>query len=507
MTLTRRKFLQNTAALVAGRAAAKELDPNRLAKFVDPLPIPPVMKPLRGGGFRVAMREFTTKLHRDLPPARLWGYEGMSPGPTFEMRSGHPAVVEWVNELPARHFMPIDHELCGAEKDKPEVRAIVHVHGAKTRPEHDGYPENWYVPGESNKSLYPGVQDAAMLWYHDHAMGITRLNTYAGLFGAWIIRDDAEDELNLPRGRYEIPLILCDRFVNEDGGLFYPTSFKPGVVWTPEVFGNVMLVNGKAFPYLDVEPRKYRFRLLNASNGRFYFLSLSNGRPLAQIGSDQGLLPEPAPAKTIAIAPGERVDVIVDFSRAAGSSIVLESQTLGLMQFRVGSGRVADSSAVPAKLRTVERIPESAAVAVRRLVINECKDRAGDSMRMLLNNTPWRAPVTEKPVLGTTEIWEFVNTTDDSHPIHLHMVRFQILDRCNFASELFLVSGQMRITGARTPPEAAEAGWKDTVRAHPNMITRIIVPFTGYAGRYVWHCHVLEHEDNEMMRPYEILPA
>jgi spore coat protein A len=162
---------------------------------------------------------------------------------------------------------------------------------------------------------------------------------------------------------------------------------------------------------------------------------------------------------------------------------------------------------IPATLHPVERIAESSAIKTRRLTLDERLDYVQRSMGMLLNNTPWHAPITEKPVLNTTEIWELVNLTDDSHPIHLHLVRFQILDRRRFDTFEFQTKGTLRYAGPIQPPDANEMGWKDTVRADPAMVTRIIVPFDGYAGRYVWHCHILEHEDNEMMRPFEVLPV
>ncbi len=456
--------------------------------------------------FRVAMGEFKSKVHRDLPATRMWGYDGASPGPTIETRSGEGVLVEWVNNLPTRHLLPVDHNLHGAEADKPDVRAIVHVHGAKAPPESDGYPEDWFVAGKSETYYYPNHQDPAALWYHDHAMGITRLNMYAGLFGLFIVRDKVEDALNLPGGSYEIPLVICDRSFRQDGQLDYPVSGIPDAPWVPEAPGEAMLVNGKLFPYLDVQPRKYRFRVLNAANSRFFHLSLSNGQPLMQIGTDQGLLPEPVAVKEMMIAPAERVDLIVDFAAHAGQQIVLHSESFVLMQFRVAAGRVTDESSLPAKLRPVPKIPETAATKTRRLRIVENKMSNGDSMMMLLNGMHWDMPVTENPVIDTTEIWELVNTTEDSHPIHLHLVRFQILDRRNFSELAFWKTGQVNYTGDPEPPEPFEAGWKDTVRAHGLMVTRIVVRFEGHTGRYVWHCHLLEHEDNEMMRPYDVLP-
>ncbi len=434
-----------------------------------------------------------------------------TPGPTFETRSGEPLLVEWINALPNEHFLPLDHTIHGAEANKPAVRTVVHMHGAKTRPESDGYPEDWIVPGKSSIYYYPNQQDAAMLWYHDHALGINRLNVYAGLFGTFLIRDAAEDALNLPKGKYELPLLLYDRLLTRDGHqLLYPVSPDPDSPWIPEISGNAILVNGKLFPYLEVEPKKYRFRLLNASNARFYHLSLvekdlANDLPFHQIGTDQGLLPAPVPLTSLEIAPGERADLVVDFSQHRGGQLVLKNDAFIVMQFRVSPGKVTDTSALPATLRPVPKIPESQAVQTRLLTLNEYVNKAGNPVMLLLNASHWSMPVTERPVLGSTEIWTLINPTNDSHPIHLHLVRFQILDRQTYEPWLFQTKRELHFLGPPEPPDPNEAGWKDTVRAHSRMVTRIIVPFTGFTGRYVWHCHILEHEDNEMMRPYEVI--
>ena len=455
--------------------------------------------------YRIAMRQSAIQFHRDLKPSTIWGFEGSLPGPTFETRSGEGILVEWANELPARHLLSIDHKIHGAERGKPEVRAAVHMHGAKTRPESDGYPEDWIVPGKSSVYHYPNQQDAATLWYHDHALGINRLNVYAGLVGMFLIRDPYEDGLNLPQGKYELPLVLFDRLFTQDGQLLYPVSGDPASPWVSEVYGNAIVANGKLFPYLEVEPRKYRLRVLNASNGRFYHLSFANKAEFHQIGTDQGLLPAPVALKSVIIAPGERVDLIVDFSQMRGGQAIFESDTFVIMQFRVSEERVTDESSLPSSLRAVPRISELQAVKTRLLTLDEIDNSVGEPVQMLLNNSHWSMPITEKPVLGSTEIWSFMNPSDDSHPIHLHLVRFQLLDRRRYEPWLYQKNGEIRYLGAAMPPEPSEAGWKDTVRVDSRTITRIIVPFEGFAGRYVWHCHILEHEDNEMMRPYEIV--
>jgi spore coat protein A, manganese oxidase len=519
--MTRRELLQNGFATIGllprGELAGRStLDPATLAQFVDPLTIPAVARsngvrpsPVDSASkvlyYRLAMRQIEAKVHRDLPATRLWGFAGSAPGPTIEARSGEAVMVEWVNELPRQHFLPIDHTVHGAGTGVPPVRTVVHLHGGRVPPESDGYPENWFIPGKSVVNFYPNRQDATMLWYHDHTIGINRLNILAGLFGTYFIRDGAEDSLNLPRGRYEVPLLIYDRMLRTDGQLYYPVSSDPKSPWIPEFFGDAILINGKLFPYLDVEARRYRFRLLNASNGRFYYLSLSNGQTMYQIGSDQGLLPAPVPLRALTLAPGERTDIVIDFNEQRAKRIVLKSDALTLMQFRVSPLSSNDKSLLPDALRPIRRIPESAALRQRPLTLDETDNAILYPLAMLLNGKHWHEPVTERPVLDSVEIWSLINLTDDSHPIHLHLVRFQILDRRPFDLFTYLNTKKLVYTGPPVAPDANEAGWKDTVRADPRVVTRIIIRFEGYAGRYVWHCHVLEHEDNDMMRPYDVI--
>jgi spore coat protein A len=487
-----------------------------LQAFVDPLPIPqrahsvesralPHQPRLKLPYYRIEMAQTEQLLHRDMKPTRCWTYGGCMPGPTLETRSGEGILVEWVNALPQKHFLPIDYRLHGAEPDHPEVRTVVHVHGAKTPHVSDGYPEEWYTPGHSALFHYPNRQEAAALWYHDHAMGINRLNMYAGLFGAYIVRDEAEDALGLPGGEFEIPLLLCDRmFYGDDHQFYYPTSTYAGAPWIWDIDADGILVNGKLFPYLEVQPRPYRLRLFGAANSRVFRLSLSNGQPLMQIGTDQGLLPAPVPMSDLMLAPGERIDLVVDFSRIAGQRLELKNGAAGILQFRVAASSVT-SHALPVALRPVPRTAVSQAVKTRQLTLGERDSGTGDPLMLLLNDTPWSAPVTEKPLLDTVEIWELLNLTDDIHPIHLHLVRFQLLNRQVFHPPDYLRTGEVAITGAVVEPRPEELGWKDTIQAYPGMITRIIVRFEGYTGRYLWHCHILEHEANDMMRPFEVV--
>ena len=393
----------------------------------------------------------------------------------------------------------------GAEIGVPDSRTVVHVHGAKVPPESDGWPMDWYAPGKSATYRYPNQQEPALLWYHDHAMGINRLNIYAGMAGLYVIRDSFEDALNLPKGEFEIPLVLMDRMFRTDGQLYYPVGQLVGYPWVPEFQGNSTLINGKILPYLEVQPRKYRFRVLNASNSRFYFLSLDNNAPFQQIGSDQGLLCAPAAVSRLELAPAERADLVIDFSEHRGKNLLLKNLITTLMQFRVANTPVADPSSLPQVLRPVQRLAEASAILTRRLTLEELDNLVDEPMVHLLDGKHWHDPVSEKPVLGTTEIWEFLNLTDDTHPIHLHLVRFQILDRRQIDVPARMYHNKLIYMSDPSQPEQNEMGWKDTVRATPGTSTRIIVNFGGYTGRYVWHCHILEHEDNEMMRPYEVM--
>lgn len=519
-----------------------------LRRYVDPLPIPKVIRPREGQTTAIRMTAFEQKLHRDLPPTPLWGYMGTYPGPTLEVNRGSPTRIRWKNHLPTTHFLPVDTTIHGAEADVPAVRTVVHVHGHKVLPESDGYPEAWFTSdGRTGPHYnphpyeYPNDQHATTLWYHDHSLGITRLNVYAGLAGFYLIRDPHEASLNLPKGRYEIPLLIQDRLFNNDGTLLYPAA-EGGThpYWIPEFFGDTVLVNGMVWPYLDVEPRKYRFRILNGSNSRFYHLTIEeshrdgtsrgrSGPPIFQIGSDGGLLPRPVPLKDMLIGPAERFDVVVDFSEAAGKYFVFQNDApapypdgddvvpADIMMFRVVKrleGR--DTSSLPPTLNSVPLISPHEAVRHRSLIMTEL-DREPDGFPIigLLDQKMWDDPVTEDPKLNTIEMWNLVNTTGDAHPKHIHLVQFQVLNRQPFDVDQWNANGKIVFTGPPILPDPNERpAWKDTVKSLPGTVTRLLMKFElpngtrivrGKRYRYVWHCHILEHEDNEMMRPYDVV--
>ena len=494
--------------------ARRTLDATKLESFVDPLPLPQRLstKMQRSAEFfnavdvpyyRVNIREVMCKMHRDLPPSRMWSY-GESAAPVlFEVRSHQGILIDWWNQLPKNHFLPLGTPMHGME-DAPETRTITHVHGARVPTNSDGYPEDWFGPGENKLCFYPNHQDATALWLHDHAMGVNRLNIFAGLMGWYLIRDEAEEKLGLPSGKYELPLLIYDRSFDPQGQLYYPNPPDEGA-WSQEYLGDAMVVNGKVKPYHEVEAQRYRLRIANTANSRFFSLSLSNGQSFHVIGSDQGLLSAPVEMKRLVLAPGERTDIIVDFSHARGERVVLMSDRLELMQFRVAKDSVTNTSQLPAVLRPVERIGEKQSIRTREMTLNEFDGDNGEAMVMLLNRKHWAEPVTEIVKLDSTEIWSLINLTEDTHPIHLHLVRFQILDRQSFANYDYLSEEKLRLTGEVVLPQAHEMGWKDIVQCPPGMVTRIIVPFHGYAGRYLWHCHILEHEANDMMRPYDVI--
>lgn len=534
-------YLANPAKSESTSTQPMYRSPDLAERYIDPLPIPERLSPTRTRHgvveYRVRMIEFQQRMHSQLPPTKMWGYEGQHPGPTIEAMRGSPIEVHWENHLPSRHLFAIDPRIHGAMPPAPEVRTVPHLHGARTRSDSDGLPEKWFTPGKRAVYRYPNDQQAATLWYHDHAVGITRLNVYAGFSGFYFLRDEEELRMNLPAGEYEIPLILQDRTLDAQGELVYSPTFEEGTpaprgAWAPEFFGDLPVVNGAIYPYLDVEPCRYRLRVLNSANSRFLnlFMNLAK-RPtdipdlisFHQIGSDGGFLEKPVALKKLLLGPAERADLIVDFSGLEGRTVTLSNNAFApypgwgvinanhallyeWMQFRVSrpaSAKGKSFSMPPA--RTVNRLDERASVASRDFILSEKMDSQGRSLGVHINGKGYDDPVTEVVKLDTTETWRFINTTNDAHPMHLHLVQFQILKRQGFDYPTLIRSGKVELVGHHRPPAANEAGWKDTAVVNPQEVLTILVRFEGYTGRYVFHCHMLEHEDNDMMRPYEIV--
>jgi len=374
-------------------------------------------------------------------------------------------------------------------------------------PASDGYPTNTILPGQQQTTYYPNNQVAGTLWYHDHALGITRLNVMMGLAGFYLLFDPAEASLNLPSGEFEIGLAIQDRSFHNDGSLKYPE------MWMDHFFGDVVLVNGKVWPYLNVKQGKYRFRMLEGSNSRSYTLTLSNGAPFTIIGTEGGLLPAPVVKTELTMTPGERFDVVIDFaSYPAGTEIILQNSAPAPFPGTPGEGVVPNvmkfivvgepghTDPIPATLVTVDPIPESEAVQHRDLVLSKMSDPCTGSVWMI-NGKHFADPIDEFPKLGSAEVWRFVNNSGAVHPMHLHLTMFQILDRQSFV----MVGDSVVTAGDPIPPEPYEAGWKDTAPVYPDQVLRVICRFEDYLGKYPYHCHVLEHEENDMMRQFEVV--
>lgn len=487
-----------------------------LTPFVDALPIPGVFQPVSGvpGGeafYQVAITEFDQKLHRDLPLTRVWGYAGGTPGPVIEATSGQTVTVEWINDLRdaqgnlrGEHYLPVDLCMHGPDHEGATPRTVVHLHGAHVAAEYDGYPHDTILPGQSQTFIYPNNQLPATLWFHDHALGITRLNVMMGLAGLYLLRDATEQALGLPSGPYEVPLVIQDRKFNADGTLNYPAE------WHEHFFGDKVMVNGKVWPYLNVNRGKYRFRIVSGSNSRHYRLAMSNNAAFQQIGTDGGLLPAPVSLTSLTLGPGERADIVIDFAAyPAGTELLLVNSAPAPFPGTPGEGVIPNvvkfivqsasghTAPLPAVLRPIEVLQESQATQHREFVLRKMSDPCAGSM-WTINGLLWD-DITEYPELGETEVWSFVNRSGISHPMHMHLVMFQILDRQAFQ----IINDEVVPIGAPVPPPPNEAGWKDTVLVGPSEIARVIARFETYKGRFPYHCHILEHEDHEMMRQFE----
>jgi FtsP/CotA-like multicopper oxidase with cupredoxin domain len=569
------------------------------------------------------------------------------PSFTIEAKWQAPVRVKWVNDLGSRpHLLPVDPTLHWANPPGPErdmrpsfastprpytgpVPLVTHLHGAEAPDWADGYAEAWYLAQGATATFtrgtwydffkgkaeafmaglpyanpipdswrtwsagnaifqYSNDQRAATLWYHDHTLGMTRLNVYAGPAGFFLLRGGPGDDvggtlpgpapaLGDPPGTryYEIPLAIQDRSFDEDGSLFYPDAraFFEGLnlpptqpyldipfigeeacdgaasdvspIWQPEFFGTTMLVNGATWPSLEVEQRRYRFRLLNGCNGRFLILKLDPDLPFWQIGAEGGFLPAPVKRADLLMSPAERADVIVDFSDVpVGAEVTMinlgpdepfgggkpdedfdsaDPETTGrVMRFRVVRRVGGDRSTAPDRLVLPARAPLGAATVTRKVSLNEAEsstvrvstDNHGNVVLDCADGEPfapveallgtvdaagegvalgWDDTITENPDVGAIEVWAIHNFTVDAHPIHVHELQFEVVNRES------LEDGHVR------QPEPWEKGLKDTVIAYPGEITRIKLHFDE-AGQYVWHCHLVEHEDNEMMRPYSVGP-
>jgi spore coat protein A, manganese oxidase len=575
--------------------------------------------------YSIKMSEFSEQiLPTGYPQTKVWGYGGYaqdavtgkflgfvqnSPGPSFVTQKGTPVMVNWVNNIKGSSMFAVDPTLMWANPNNmpmpgmgmgmPPVDAppfppgypqaqspvplVPHVHGAEVQSTSDGGPLSWftnsglhgpnyftYLPTSKNAAVYfyPNDQEASTIWYHDHAMGMTRLNVMSGLAGFWEIKD-CKDKIAplLPSGKYDIPLAIQDRMFMSDGSMFFPSDgVNPTIhpYWNPEFFGDVIMVNGKAWPNMNVDQGQYRFRVLDGSNARFYNLSFSNGMPFTVIATEGGYLKQATTLTSLLIAPGERYEILVDFSNLpAGTKVLMKNDaaapypsgdapdpltTAQIMQFTVGSAKGFTAKTLPALLNptlagSFPNLPETS--LDRQLTLTEIAGPNGP-MQLLLDGQSFSAPVSETPKVGTTEDWVIVNPTADTHPIHLHLVQFQLVSRQAFnvtnymnawleANDACGMPGSCSDIGLMEPlknatvnvnlapflegpvmgPDSQEMGWKDTVKMNPGEVTIIRVRFAQQDGGrfpfdatkgpgYVWHCHIIDHEDNEMMRPYYV---
>ncbi len=446
--------------------------------FTQALYIPPVLTPASmtstTDSYDLAIREADVEI---IPGklTRIMGFNGLTPGPTIRARVGRQVVMSHTNGLPVT-------TLGGVPGD-----VAIHLHGGHVPASEDGFPTDTVPPGATRSYTYPNNQLPATLWYHDHVMDFTGPHVWFGLAGFYLLTDDYEDNLGLPSGASDIPLAIQDRNFDATGKLVY-TRNRMGET------GNTLLVNGTIQPYLKVATHKYRFRVLNGSNARKYRIALSNGQPFHVLGMEGGLLPAPVPVTSLVLASAERADIVVDFSSLpVGGSVVLQNtlgsgSTANIMRFDVDRVE-ADTSQLPLELRPLEKLSASQAVRTRTFTFSGGMMGMMGGAPWVINGKPFDPDrVDANPKLGTVEIWEFRNLSMMDHPAHMHQTMFQILD----------INGN--------PPPPTHAGWKDTVNVPPMSTVRIIMRFADYAGKYVLHCHVLEHEDNAMMSRFDVVP-
>jgi spore coat protein A len=561
--MTRRRFLQYGAgagaALVlpwAARTAAASAAPGpKLTKYLEPVPLPGagivVASPSGTNEYSFVQREISRQLHPQLPSTPLWAYDDGSglagQAGSFGMavvgQSGTPLDVSFENNLPSTYpdWIPVDTRLTPKGN---EVRLMTHLHGGFVAAASDGNPAvtpDGFGHGDIQTVHYTNQQPqmpAELLWFHDHGLGATRLNVFAGLAAGYILYDEFDtgqpDNVNgLPAGPYEIPLVVQDRQFNPDGTFLYPTSDISGAIWIGEYFGDVMLVNGKVWPFLEVEPRLYRFRILNGCNARILNLDIGGAR-MWQIGAEGGMWDRLVPMTQLVLAPAERADVLVDFSQISARTTHIKNSKppspvsnpapplAAVMQIRVGKTTPVPPS-IPTTLVGGLKADLHDPARTRYITLNEI-DVDEPTWFLNLNGVHFEdGPVTETPHVGAVEDWVYVNVTGDTHPMHTHLVTFQVVGRTPFDAAAYEeahegpngvpggIDPSPFATGPMEPPDPSERGFKDTVKANPGQFTTIRAKFdlpTGVTApqNYVYHCHIVEHEDNDMMRPFTVSP-
>jgi len=450
----------------------------RAPRFELPLTVPPVLTPTRTDADADYYEMVQMLAGQEIVPGLttpIWGYNGSFPGPTIRARTNRRLVIKQMNGLPE----PVS----------------VHLHGGVQSSESDGFPTDLIPPGGTKDYHYPNLHRAATLFYHDHAMDLTGPHTYKGLSGLYLLSDDVEDSLPLPRGEYDVPLMIQDRAFNLDGSFAFRSN-DPTNIFAQG--GDVILVNGVPWPRFQVAARRYRFRILNASSTRDYGIALSNKEPLIQIATDGGLLDRPIALDAVRLGPAERAEVVVDFGdMALGTTIDLENRLdvgdfAALLRFEV-TRRADEDSRVPAVLAPTQRLLEADAATTRRFVFRRSLTPAFPPFHWTINGRTYDpSTIAERVRQGTTEIWQFENRAfgpfeEQEHPVHVHLVNFLVLDR----------NGR--------PPAPYETGWKDTVVVGSKETVRVIARFAPFTGKYVLHCHNLAHEDHAMMANFEVV--
>ncbi|KAH6805022.1 Cupredoxin superfamily protein [Perilla frutescens var. frutescens] len=540
-----------------------------LQLYVDPLPYLPKLLAYTGmptnpkpGKLTIGMYQTLWKFHRDLPATPVFAYgtsaaKATVPGPLIEAIHGVPTYITWENHLPQNHILPWDPTISTAIPKNGGVPTVVHLHGGIHPPASDGSALAWFTANFSDTGpawtqstyLYPNVQHAGNLWYHDHALGLTRINLLAGLIAPYTIEDPTMNKkLNLPCGpEFDRHLMVFDRSFYADGSLFMNrTGNNPTVhpQWQPEYFGDAVIVNGKAWPYLQVQRRKYRFRIINTSNARYFRFSLTGGLSFIVIGSDASYLPVPITAPNILLAPAEIADVVIDFSLTTANELLLTNDApypyptgnpvdqlnSKIMKFIIRSvGKLVptDVSSVPPTMKSYNAATKVA--ATRYIAMYEYQSAAGTPTHLYINGKRFTDPVTETPKSGTTEVWEVINLTGDNHPLHIHLAEFQaikvqqLVGLAGFTACMTAKNDAVacNVTGHATGPLVAvpahEKTWKNVVKIEPGYMTTVVVKFnlvdnddpypfdvTADPG-YVYHCHILDHEDNEMIRPLKLV--
>jgi FtsP/CotA-like multicopper oxidase with cupredoxin domain len=493
-------------ALTSGNATRNRIPTSALpAPFTMPFVIPPVLQPVKRDAttdyYQLWQQQTSVEI---LPgkPATIFGYNGITPGPTINCQRGRPIVVQQINSLPQTHptlgYTPW---------------TSTHLHGSCSLPEYDGYASDVTQPGQYKNYHYPNVQDARTLWYHDHGIHHTAQNAYMGLAAQYHLHDDVEMSLGIPRGSYDVPMILKDALFAKDGSLIYEDNSESGL------YGDVVLVNGTPWPSMKVERRKYRFRILNASISRSFRLQLSTGEPLTVVATDGGLMPGPQPVGDLRIGMAERYEVVIDFAKyKLGQRVVLKNllppnninfpNVDKVMAFDVVAEPTSlDGNDVPSELNpntAVMGLTEKDAVREREFVFERGGGggggrsggggggKGGDQAAWTINGMTWKDVIDSdykfacaNPGYDDVEIWKLTNKGGGwFHPVHIHLVDFKVLDRNGKA------------------PFDFEKGPKDVVYVGEGESVRVMMKFTNQRGYYMMHCHNLVHEDHDMMTQF-----